>query len=302
MKIRRLLESPQPGDYHFYRQKNDIWMYDGTKLIPVPEKIARKLMQQAEADERSAKAAKDPSYSPENTDDFRNKLGKAKAELRSNETKKEVEYDKMQQDMQARKKAKGAKTYSVKGSDSVASIKSSIKSFLNKSYKPKFSREYSGASPYTLDPDSAIKVRQRMPKTKDLPTVFLYYDRSGSWDDQRKMKIGYDILHTFDQLVKKKQLDVKVFYFANSVEENEQTALSQGGTNGAAVVSHIKSCKPDNVVVMTDSDCQKRYMEWMGSSKVSVKGAAWLISVGSKAEGLESFISGQKETRTFFLD
>lgn len=102
-----------------------------------------------------------------------------------------------------------------------------------------------------------IKPGRATKKNPVIPRLFVYYDRSGSWgyDDT---KVGDAAISTLNVFVKKKQLKIEVYYFGNYVSTNPN---DHGGGTGAgsdssnmSIQRHIKENKPDNVVIMTDSD------------------------------------------------
>lgn len=107
-----------------------------------------------------------------------------------------------------------------------------------------------------------------------IPSVNVYFDRSGSWDAS-KTKKGYEIISTFNNYIKQGRLKIDLFYFSRYVHSDEDSAKAEGSTYGQPILNHILETKPDNVVIMTDddiTDCEGR---------VTVPGAVWLLFVPS---------------------
>ena len=69
----------------------------------------------------------------------------------------------------------------------------------------------------------------------------------------------------------------------------------RGGTAGQPILNHIQLTKPQNVLIMTDSDI------WDCSSTVVVPGAVWLLFKGAISKNLQEHIKGKKLTKTFFI-
>ena len=113
-----------------------------------------------------------------------------------------------------------------------------------------------------------------------VPSVNVYFDRSGSWDES-KTKQGYQIISTFNNYVKQGRLKINLYYFSVNVHTDEQAAKREGGTYGQPILNHIKETNPDNVVIMTDSDISDCY------TPVTVPGAVWLLFVTSRGYGTD---------------
>ena len=127
-----------------------------------------------------------------------------------------------------------------------------------------------------------------------IPIINVYYDQSGSWgpDD---IKVGDAMLAVLGEFEKKRQIKVNVFYFSDVVSPNVEVARKYSGTSaGNKIIDHIRSTKPDNVVVMTDSDL------YGSSTSVEVPGAVWFLEKQSMQEKwLKSCLKGRMETKSY---
>ena len=105
-----------------------------------------------------------------------------------------------------------------------------------------------------MDGTGVMKPGKTKKKNPDIPRLFVYFDQSGSWGPS-DIEIGIKALETLNTYVKKNQLIIELYYFANNVHDNSSDARYEGGTGaGKKLIEHIKANKPDNVCVMTDSD------------------------------------------------
>ena len=128
-----------------------------------------------------------------------------------------------------------------------------------------------------------------------IPTIFVYFDLSGSWTDE-KVAVGEQAVATINMYVKQKKVVMKLFYFSNHVHTDREAARKEGGTCGQPILDHIKQNKPNNVIIMTDSDITDC------TSNVEVPGAVWLLFQDGISPNLQEHIHGKKLTRWFEID
>jgi len=133
-------------------------------------------------------------------------------------------------------------------------------------------------------------------KNKNIPLINVYFDRSGSWD-AAKTAVGEQAIGTLNNYVRKKQIKIQLYYFANKVSEyDDYNSLGGYGTSGQPILDHIKQTKPDNVIIMTDDDifdCR---------TSVEVPGAVWFLWKGGVSQNLQQHLKGAKETNNYNLD
>lgn len=125
---------------------------------------------------------------------------------------------------------------------------------------------------------------------KKVPVINVYFDRSGSWDDS-KIAVGMQAIGTLNNYVRKGEIKINLYYFANRVGSDPDTV--GGGTEGTPIMEHIERTKPDNVIIMTDDDINDI------ESPVTVPGAVWLLFKGGISNNLIENIHGQTETKVY---
>lgn len=151
----------------------------------------------------------------------------------------------------------------------------------------RFNKNYAGSD--ILRPGRATV------KNKNIPLINVYFDRSGSWDEA-KTKVGEQAIGTLNNYVRKKQIKIMLYYFANKVSDQDNyQSLGGLGTYGEPILQHIKQTKPDNVIVMTDDDIRDC------TSTVQVPGAVWFLWKGGVSKNLQQHLSGKMETNNYEL-
>ena len=126
-----------------------------------------------------------------------------------------------------------------------------------------------------------------------IPLINVYFDRSGSWDSS-KTKVGQDAIGTLNNYVRNGQIKINLYYFNTSIHSEDPGG--RGGTRGTPIIEHIKQTKPDNVIIMTDSDITDI------DENVTVPGAVWLLFKGGQSQNLIDHIHGKKQTSIYNLD
>lgn len=132
-------------------------------------------------------------------------------------------------------------------------------------------------------------------KPNETPVIFVYYDQSRSFNEE-DIKVGNDAMKVLNDFVRKGQIEIVSFYFATKVYENADDARADGGTRGSPILTHIKTYKPDNVIVLTDNDIADCV------EHITVPGAVWFLWRNSKSTNLLSHLHGKKETTEYFLE
>ena len=148
----------------------------------------------------------------------------------------------------------------------------------------RFNKKYDGTG--------IIKPGRGRVENKNIPSINVYYDRSGSWDDA-KTKVGSQAIATLNNYVKRGEIKINLFYFSNNVHDNQEACYHEGGTKGQPIMNHIKATKPDNVIVMTDDDIVDI------NDGVTVPGAVWLLFKGGESKNLIENIKGKKQTKIY---
>ena len=141
-----------------------------------------------------------------------------------------------------------------------------------------------------------IKPGRRTADVKKIPSIAVYWDVSGSFDDPAKTAGAKAAIASLDQYVKQGKIKIKTYYFADRVSSTIQGAGS--GTHGQPVLDNIEETKPDNVIVVSDGDLD--YDSY--SSSVRVPGAVWFLWYGGVGEAFMDHLHGQQENRSIIMD
>ena len=101
--------------------------------------------------------------------------------------------------------------------------------------------------------------------------------------------------------VKRGEITIYIYYFANHIHSNQEDAVAEGGTHaGAELIEHIQSTRPDNVIVMTDGD-----FDWTGeiaqAPVIKVPGAVWFLFRREESQLLQQHLQGKRQTRKFMI-
>ena len=132
------------------------------------------------------------------------------------------------------------------------------------------------------------------PAEKPIPKIFVYHDVSASFDDPAKTAAAMSAINTLYKYEKQKKLKIVKRYFATEVSDSREGAGS--GTRGQPILEDIERYRPENAIIITDSDindCTKT---------IKVKGAVWLIFYGSISMNLVDHINGKLLTKYCFID
>ena len=131
-----------------------------------------------------------------------------------------------------------------------------------------------------------------------VPLLAIYFDRSASWNDE-KIKVGQRAIASLDKYVKRGELKIKVYYFADDIS-SDPTDRKLGGSTSATqkILDHIESIKANNVIIMTDGD-----MDGQGefTRKVTVPGAVWFLFKGGRCYKIMEYLHGKKLNKVYDL-
>lgn len=155
----------------------------------------------------------------------------------------------------------------------LAAFKMSIDKFMKDQLAAK--REASWKRPnkrYPAETGIVLRGKARVEK-RNIPLLVVYFDQSGSWDN-RDVEKGLAAIESLNYYVKQHKLKLEVYYFSVNIHDNPESARAEGGTLSAAkLIEDIKIKRPNNVVIMTDSDPDRRD----ACSNITVDGGVWLL-------------------------
>jgi hypothetical protein len=117
----------------------------------------------------------------------------------------------------------------------------------------------------------------------DVPAIDVYFDLSPSWEDE-DLEIGRDAISCLVEMEADGLIDLNIYYFANTIAENEDLVRGQRGTGAwPRILNQIKQDGATNVVVMTDSDMDSQPFKnyhWVPRDSyptVRVSGGVWWL-------------------------
>lgn len=123
-----------------------------------------------------------------------------------------------------------------------------------------------------------------------VPLINVYFDRSGSWTTEKTEK-GAQAIATLNRYVTRGEIKLKLYYFNTRVMDTDPGG--HGGTDGQPIMDHIQQTKPNNVIILTDSDISDIRTD------VSVPGAVWMLFYGGRSRNLMEHLHGKKLTKYF---
>ena len=280
-------------------ETGDEYVYDGSKLIKVKEGSKRigdkgdAEFQAKEEAERNAEAANGGVI--ETKDELEDRLKRIEDTLKddsvaqalSRETKEKISK------ADAKKEADRIKRELERfRNDPIIKFEESLRHFLKKQMKRLEDRTYAKFNKRYDDSDFFMKGVRRY-DSPQIPTVQVYFDRSASWDES-KTKVGRQALATLDQYVRAGKLKLSISYFNTKVFDT-YIERGTGGTYGSPILMDIQAKRPDNVIVMTDSDitdCRET---------VEVPGVVWFLFSGGVSRNLQEHLHGKIATESFEL-
>lgn len=140
-----------------------------------------------------------------------------------------------------------------------------------------------------------IKPGKTKRKNPEIPRLFVYFDNSSSWGSS-DIEVGKQAISTLNKYVEKNQLIIELYYFADHIS----TTPTHGATGaGAELIEHIRINKPDNVMVMTDSDFDV-FDEILQAPRVTVPGGVFLLfRQGNVSKRLVDRLKGKKLNKLY---
>lgn len=312
-----LKEDTQGGSVHIYQDDatGKQYIFDGTTLIlinqtsPTIGDSGDEETQKAEDEWHEKKLERDRQENPdahsddeeESDEEKQARLDRIKNMFSDESTAEDIknETEKITKRETKRKKQKETKTYSSdiqRFSMSLEKfIASQLKKIRRKTWKVE-NQKYSGSG--------IVKRGTRREKREIIPLINVYFDQSGSWTYE-DIKIGEDAIGVLNNYVKRHEIEIDVYYFANEIGETPDEATRNGnGTGaGAKLIQHIKDTNPTNVIVMTDDDFDSTHWDQIDSApNISIPGAVWYLFRGNKESvKLQKHLKGRTQSSKYFF-
>ena len=179
----------------------------------------------------------------------------------------------------------------------------SINDFIKNEVKASTIRSYKKMNKtYNSNAGSSIIRQGRMKRKNDrIPKINVYYDQSASWTVS-DVEVGNAAISTLNKYVEKKQLIIDLYYFADAVSDTtDRNIISSGTAAGPLVIKNINETRPDNVVIMTDSDIDwyvKHRNQDLGTA--TVPGGVWFLwKNGERCDSIVKALKGKKLNKEF---
>lgn len=155
----------------------------------------------------------------------------------------------------------------------------------------RFSKRYVSSSPL-------IQKGRARTRNQKIPALNVYFDRSGSWDDN-KIKVGQQAIAGLKQFERKGQLKINIYYFSDDIFSSPDDPGAGNSTSATQkILDHIEATNADNVIIMTDDD-----MDHQGqfTRPVKVDGAVWFVFVGGRCNRIMQYLKGKELTKAYEL-
>lgn len=224
------------------------------------------------------------------------RIDRVKKMLADEETASDIDYEtekKVQGSRQQKREIERKKQLrKFQNADNIEGFVVSINNFIKNEVAKTRVHTYSKLNKtYNANTGSIIRQGTRTQKSGHIPRINVYFDQSASWSEE-DIRVGESAIAVLNQYVKKKQIVIDVYKFANRVGTLDEYV--GGGTAGEPVMRHIRETRPDNVIVMTDSDIDDI------KSPVTVNGGVWILwKNGYVSENLKQNLHGKKLTKYF---
>lgn len=179
--------------------------------------------------------------------------------------------------------------------DGTRRFQNSLASFIKKATAEQKDRTWRRPSRRSTGEQGELLMKGRSwVKNKHIPIINVYFDQSASWSDE-DVQLGLKALGVLNRYKDKGEIKLNVYFFAVDVHENASDARDEQGTNLKAVLKDIQKKKPDNVVIMTDSDSEGDRLPY-----TEVPGAVWLLfKNGYRSQSLIDSIRGKTQNSVF---
>ncbi len=295
------------GDEYIFNGKKLIKIKDGSK----PNIGDKGNESEAEEEDRkreqqAAKEREEDNEDSESEEERSDRLDKIKQFLDDKDVGNQIKHDSEQkvQDEKKRKKAaekreleknlKGAAKNSVVIKQLGKDLGQFLAKEVGKSVRNTTWKKYNG----NYDGSPIVRPGNRYEKIGKIPVIQIYIDQSGSWGES-DIEIGKQILNSIQEFERKNQIKTEVYYFANHVHNNPQSARDEGGTKaGSEILTKLNTDKPENVIILTDDD-----FDYFGlSGTYTAPGGVWLVFREQRSKSLIDALKGKKMTKYYDID
>ena len=294
-------------------ETGDQYYFDGEKLVKMGGKpeIGDKGdedIRKSEDEERKKQIEKDIEDDPdfandqESEEEKKERIKRIKDKLNSDEVAQDISNETDQAKYKDdRKKADLAKKKKDEiGSKGLAGFKLSLDKFIANELAPQKQSTY-GRINKTYARSGIIKPGTSRHQSGKVPSMNVYFDQSPSWTSA-DVEVGKQAISSLNKYVKEGKIKVYLYYFANEISTDNSGYLG-GGTSTYKVLEHIKSTRPDNVIIMTDADGEgqgnpDRYKQ---IGKVTIPGSVWFLWRKYASPTFRSYVKGRTDNSQFMI-
>ena len=298
------------NDVHIYLddKTGDMYIFNGVELIKVGNKSPQigdkgdEDFQEEEEKKRQAQIEKEKEEfgddeEEESEEDRQKRIDDIKNALEDEVTKSDIEKEtstKVDKDI---KKKKAAQDKMSKASSPIQRFKTSLDRFLADQVKRQKNKTWK-KSDMRYEGSGIMRRGKTYTRNTKIPKINVYFDQSGSWGPE-DIKVGMQAIGVLNNYEKRGEIEKDIYYFSDHITS---TPVSGGTGAGAELVEHIIATKPDNVIIMTDSDMDYQgWTEILSAPKIKVPGAVWFLFRGAASKALPEWIQGRKQTKSFII-
>jgi len=280
----------------------DEYLYDGTKLIKIKvgSQQSKSIGDKGDEDilaaeeiERAKEAAKGGVL--ETAEELKERIKRLEDALSDEEVAQEITGEASEHVAKEKIKkelARSERELRQFRNDPIVQFEGSLNHFIKKQIKLASEQTYSRLNK-RYEGTGLIRKGVKKFESPEIPRVNVYFDRSGSWGED-KTRVGRQALATLDKYIRTGKLKVSIKYFNNKVFDT-YIPEGEGGTYGTPILADVLATKPDNVIIMTDSDITDCH------EFVQVPGVVWYLFKGGRSSNLEQHLRGKTATESFEL-
>lgn len=181
--------------------------------------------------------------------------------------------------------------YARGGNGGLANFKLDLRRFVERECGETEDRTYRRFNPSYEDSGFIVRTRTRY-YDDNIPVINVYWDTSGSFDDPKKTAGARAAINSIQGYEKKGLIKINVFYFNTQIHDKPVS----GGTDGNCIIQHVQETKPDNVIVISDSDINNAF------DTATVPGAVWCLFYDSNAPIFIKKLRGRRENKWYMIE
>ena len=181
--------------------------------------------------------------------------------------------------------------YARGGNGGLANFKLDLRRFVERECGEVEDRTYRRFNPSYEDSGFIVRTRTRY-YDENIPVINVYWDTSSSFDDPKKTAGARAAINSIQGYEKKGLIKINVFYFNTQIHDKPVN----GGTDGNCIIQHVQETKPDNVIVISDSDINNAY------DTATVPGAVWCLFYDSNAPVFIKKLRGKRENKWYMIE